>query len=97
MPNRDATALMLDHTHCRAICDEIGERLGQILKPEASEIPPRLRGLLDQLARLEQAPSIVTSIDEMCFPPAREPFASVTRSSDPAAPAANRGSTSAGS
>ena len=97
MPNRTAAALMLDHTHCRAICDEIGERLGDVLKPQASEIPPRLLGLLEQLARLEQAPSLVPSIDEMSFPQSRQPFAPVTRSADSAPPATNRRSVSAGS
>ena len=97
MPNRNAAALMLDHSHCRAICDEIGERLGDMLKPEASEIPPRLLGLLDQLARLEQAPSIVPSIDEMALPRSRQPVAPVTRAADPAPPATNRRSVSVGS
>jgi hypothetical protein len=97
MPNHTAAAFMLDHTHCRAICDEIGERLGDVLKPEASEIPPRLLGLLDHLARLEQAPSIVPSIDEMSFPRSRQPLAPVTRSADPTPPATNRRSVSAGS
>ena len=52
---------------------------------------------LDQLARLEQAPSIVPSIDEMAFPRSRQPSAPVTRSADPARPATNRRSVSAGS
>ena len=64
--------LALDHAHWRAICDEIGERLGQVLKPEALEIPERLRALLERLAELEHAPSIVPSSDEMSFPPSRE-------------------------
>ena len=96
MPNRNAEALALDHAHCRAICDEIGERLREVLKPEALEIPQRLRELLDRLAQMEQAPSIVPSIDEMSFPrcPASE---RITRSTDPALPATNRKSASAGS
>jgi len=97
MPNRNAEAIALDHAHCRAICDEIGERLREILKPEALEIPQRLRELLDRLAQMEQAPSIVPSIDEISAPRRREPFAPVTRSTDPARPAANRRSASAGS
>ena len=80
MPNRNAEAIALDHAHCRAICDEIGERLREVLKPEALEIPQRLRELLDRLAQMEQAPSIVPSIDEISAPRRREPFASVTRS-----------------
>ena len=31
MPNRTSAAPALDHIHCRAICDEIGERLRDIL------------------------------------------------------------------
>jgi hypothetical protein len=73
MPDRNARALMLDHKHCRAICDEIGDRLRYVLKRETSEIPPRLLGLIDQLARLENddlarlqpSPSIAPSIDEL--------------------------------
>ena len=96
MPNRNP-ASMLDPVHCRAICDEIGERLGQVLKPEASELPARLLELLDRLARLEQAPSIVPDIDEMSIPQSREPFASARRSADPAPTATNQRSASAGS
>jgi hypothetical protein len=67
MPYRNAEALALDHAHCRAICEEIGERLRQVLKPEALEIPARLLALLDRLAELDEAPSIVPSIDETSF------------------------------
>jgi len=55
--------MMLDHIHCRAICDEIGERLREVLRREASETPPRLLMLLDELAQLDDhGPSIVPSI-----------------------------------
>jgi hypothetical protein len=64
---------MLDHKHCRAICDEIGDRLRYALQRETSEIPPRLLALIDQLARLENddparlqpSPSLAPSIAEM--------------------------------
>jgi hypothetical protein len=73
MPDRNARALMLDHKHCRAICDEVGDRLRYTLNQETSETPPRLLALIDQLARLENdapvplqlSPSIAPSIDEM--------------------------------
>ena len=73
MPEQNAAFVNLDHTHCRAICDEIGERLGFILKPATSDIPPRLLYLIGKLAeqemahlpRQELAPSIVPSIEEM--------------------------------
>jgi hypothetical protein len=97
MPNRNAEALALDHAHCRAICDEIGERLRQVLKPEALEIPQRLVMLLDRLAKLEEAPSIVPSIDEMSFSRCLEPSVQITRSIDPARAATNRKSASVGS
>jgi hypothetical protein len=97
MPNRNPEALVIDHAHCRAICDEIGERLRQVLKPKALEIPQRLLMLLDRLAKLEQAPSIVPSIDEMSFPRCPEPSARITRSIDPVLPATNRKSASVGS
>jgi hypothetical protein len=75
MPKLHAAAVMLDHTHCRAICDEIGERLAHILNRDVLEIPPRLLALLNKLAELERdqpvrlahAPSIAPSIGEMSF------------------------------
>jgi hypothetical protein len=91
MPNGSATAMMLDHIHCRAICDEIGERLREVLGREAPEIPPRLLMLVDALAQLDHGPSIVPSIEEMSFPLCPKPFDSVKRSADVAPPAANRG------
>ena len=36
---RNQKSLRLDHTHCRAICDEIGERR-KSLGREAAEMPP---------------------------------------------------------
>ena len=36
----DHENLRLDHTHCRAICDEIGERLRESLGGEAADMPP---------------------------------------------------------
>jgi hypothetical protein len=71
--DRKDIALAIDHTHCRAICDEIRDRLRDILKREVSEIPPRLLVLIDKLAQLEHAPSIVPSIAEMSLPLGHEP------------------------
>jgi hypothetical protein len=70
MRKQNAASLVLDHTHCRAICDEIGERLGFILKPVTSDMPPRLSYLIGRLAELDDlrsvpSPSIVPAIDEM--------------------------------
>jgi hypothetical protein len=69
MREQNAASLVLDHTHCRAICDEIGERLGFMLRPVTSDIPPRLSYLIGRLAELDMqpvlSPSIAPAIDEM--------------------------------
>jgi hypothetical protein len=96
MPNRDVAALLLDHTHCRAICDEIGDRLRDVLKRETSQLPLRLRALIDKLAQLEidndpvqlqDVPSIAPSIDETSFLRGRESRFLIKQSADPALPA----------
>ena len=79
MPHGSSTAMTLDHIHCRAICDEIGDRLRDVLGREVSEMPVRLLMLVDELAQLDHGPSIVPSIDEMSFPLLSEPFDSVKR------------------
>jgi hypothetical protein len=40
----------IDHKTSRSICDAVGERLHQNLRPE-TELPPRLRELVDELRR----------------------------------------------
>jgi hypothetical protein len=67
MSSREALQLQMDSAHCRAICDEIGDRLRIALDKEAGVIPPRLQMLVDRLAELdrEQAPSIVPAMDDM--------------------------------
>jgi len=64
--------LQIDSVHCRAICDEIGERLQTILPPDVAGLPPRLRVLVDRLADQERelAPSIVPDLDDMTWQPA---------------------------
>jgi hypothetical protein len=55
----------IDRIHCRAITDEIGERLRMAYSPLVSpELPPRIQRQLDQLRELdrEESPSIVPSI-----------------------------------
>jgi hypothetical protein len=61
--------LQLDSSHCRAICDEIGERLRMVLDREAAPLPPRLQLLMARLIEqdLIQAPSIVPAIDDMVW------------------------------
>jgi hypothetical protein len=75
MAKLSAADLLLDQTHSRAICDEIGERLRTILKPDVSELPPRLLALVKKFDKLEvdndvplvRAPPIAPSLEEMCF------------------------------
>ena len=40
----------IDHKTCLSICDAIGERLQQSLRPDP-ELSPRLRELVDELRR----------------------------------------------
>jgi hypothetical protein len=67
MPASNAAIAALDSIHARAVCDEIGERLRDVLGRDAAEIPPHLRRLVDRLAELERvaAPSMVPDIDDM--------------------------------
>jgi hypothetical protein len=67
MSSQEALRLQIDSGHCRAICDEIGDRLRILLDKDASEIPQRLRLLIDRLAELDgaQAPSIVPAMDDL--------------------------------
>ena len=61
--------LQLDSSHCRAICDEIGERLRMNLDCEAAPLPPRLQVLMLRLFErdMAQAPSIAPAIDDMVW------------------------------
>jgi hypothetical protein len=43
----------IDHKTCLSICDAIGERLQQRLRPDA-ELSPRLRQLVDELRRRDK-------------------------------------------
>jgi hypothetical protein len=67
MPSQKKLPSQIDSGHCRAICDEIGDRLRILLDREAGEIPQQLRLLLGRFAELDdgQAPSIVPAMDEM--------------------------------
>lgn len=64
--------VQLDSSHCRAICDEIGERLRVILDREAVPLPPRLQMLMQRLIERDmvQAPSIAPAFDDMVWQPA---------------------------
>ena len=43
----------LDHRTCRSICDAVGERLQQSLRPEPS-LSSHLQHLLDEMRRREE-------------------------------------------
>jgi hypothetical protein len=66
MSSREALQQKIDSTHCRAICDEIGDRLRFVLYKEAGAVPQRLQMLIDRLAEQgrEEAPSIVPAMDD---------------------------------
>ena len=60
--------MRIDAEHAQAICAEIGDRLREILRRDASsELPPRLRHLMRRLAEADQetAPSLVPSLEDM--------------------------------
>jgi hypothetical protein len=42
---------LIDRKTSRSICDAVGERLQQSLRPEASRLSPRLQHLMDELRR----------------------------------------------
>jgi hypothetical protein len=68
MSARTGASIQIDALHLRAICDEIGDRLREILRRETSHVlPPRLNDLMQQLAKadLELAPSIVPSLEDI--------------------------------
>jgi hypothetical protein len=74
----DHQNLRLDHTHCRAICDEIGERLRQSMAVESVRMPPHLRRLIDRLGELDNvwSPGIVPQVEDpqvSTFPASLEP------------------------
>jgi hypothetical protein len=76
MLTRTSADLQINATHARAICDEIGDRLRDMLRCQfGNELPPRLRDLMAQLEKLddETSPSIVPSLDDMVIQ--RKPIA----------------------
>ena len=42
---------LIDRRTSRAICDAVGERLQQSLRPEYAELSPQLEHLMDELRR----------------------------------------------
>jgi hypothetical protein len=65
---RNGAILQIDSVHSRAICDEIGDRLREMLRRETkAELPPSLQYLIEQLADADRdiAPPIVPSLEDM--------------------------------
>lgn len=64
--------LQIDSLHCRAICDEIGERMRAIHGRQLPAASPYLQSLIDRLSELDHqpAPSIAPSIEDMIWQPA---------------------------
>jgi hypothetical protein len=50
----DSSFELIDHKTCRSICDAVGERLQQNLRPIQSELPPHLAELMDELRRRDR-------------------------------------------
>lgn len=67
MSSQKTLAVQIDSGHCRAICDEVGDRLRILLDKETGEVPQQLRLLIDRLAELDtgQAPSIIPAMHDM--------------------------------
>jgi hypothetical protein len=62
-------AMSIDIKHCRAICDEVGERLRQHLDRNFTAPPQKILALLRELELSElEAPSIVPSLEDMNAP-----------------------------
>jgi len=56
-------AIELDHRTCVAVCEGIGDRLKDILKPTiTAPLPDHLRQLVDRLKEIDDAPSIVPDL-----------------------------------
>ena len=45
----------LDHKSSRSICDAVGERLQQILRPDSTDMSSHLRYLVEELRRQDEA------------------------------------------
>ncbi len=58
-----ASEMQMDHSTSLAVCNGIGERLRDLMRPGAGHLPPRLQQLMDQLQRIDDAPSIVPDMN----------------------------------
>jgi hypothetical protein len=53
-PIAESDNIDIDHKTSRSICDEVGERLQQDLRLEASRLPPYLNRLIDELRKRDK-------------------------------------------
>ena len=76
MPRKNHVDIQIDHIHSRAICDEIADRLRDILRRDVAELPGYLKHLMERLAESEGqvvlsktlpviAPPIVPSLEDI--------------------------------
>jgi hypothetical protein len=54
-PHADEDIESLDRKSGRAICDAVGERLQQVLRPGSTDTSSRLQHLVDELRRRDEA------------------------------------------
>jgi hypothetical protein len=61
----NAADVHLDHLHCEAVLQGIGEKLRDMLNRETPDMPQRLRALIARLPELdgEKAPSLVPEME----------------------------------
>ncbi|HEX7883250.1 MAG TPA: hypothetical protein VF499_10995 [Afipia sp.] len=61
----NAADVHLDHLHCEAVLQGIGEKLREVLNRESPDMPQRLRTLIARLPELdgEKAPSLVPDME----------------------------------
>lgn len=53
--NQADSNAQMDYKTTRSICDAVGERLQKDLRPERSDLSPRLRELLNELRRQDDS------------------------------------------
>jgi hypothetical protein len=73
---RTGVNMQIDAVHSREICAEIGDRLREILRREAtSELPIRLQALMERLAEAdrETSPSLAPSLEDMIWQQPMDP------------------------
>lgn len=51
----DSSFEQIDHKTSRSICDAVGERLQQHMRPVKNDLPPHIAQLMDELRRRDHA------------------------------------------